>query len=101
MSLASELLHSTSKRRATNAATDGDAQEQPHREWNGLNSLVYGLIDKHEPDPKVNEALRVDLRLMQLSGLIDEIHPCSTRRVCRDAASVMSELLRLLPRTQK
>jgi hypothetical protein len=101
MSLASELLHNTAKRRASSGAASGVADQEPHRQWNDLNSIVYSLIDKHEPNPKVDAALRADLRLMQLSGLIDEMHPCTTRTVCREAASVMSELLRLLPRTRQ
>jgi len=101
MSLASELLHNTSKGKASSGAAAGVAKQEPHRQWNDLNSIVYGLIDKHEPNPAWDAALRADLRLMQLSGLIDEMHPCATRTVCREAASVMSELLRLLPRTRK
>jgi hypothetical protein len=99
MSLASELLQSAGKR------TNQDKHEsQPTEDvlakWNDLNHVVYALIDKHEPDPQVEKRLRYDLRVMQLSGLVNEFSPCATKKVCKEAANVMAELLRLLPWTR-
>jgi hypothetical protein len=100
MSLASDLLQSTSKR----SSSENSNQQQPAEEilgkWNDLNHVVYSLIDKHEPTPGTDQKLRAELRVMQLSGLINEFSPCATKKVCKEAAAVMAELLRLLPRTR-
>jgi hypothetical protein len=99
MSLASELLFNTTKGRKAHAE-QREAVDGAPTNWSDLNHIVYSLIDKHEPNPKLESALRTDMRVMQLSGLVDEFSPCTTRQVCKEAASVMAELLRLLPRTK-
>jgi hypothetical protein len=99
MSLASDLLYNTSKRRQAQNDMKEAAESAPAT-WAGLNSLVYSLIDKHEPDPKLETALKTDMRVMQLSGLINELSPCATRKVCKEASDVMAELLRMLPKTR-
>jgi hypothetical protein len=99
MSLASDLLQSTSKRSSAQKSNQQPAEEVLGK-WNDLNHVVYSLIDKHEPDPRVEKKLRTDLRVMQLSGLVNEISPCTTKKVCKEAADVMAELLRLLPRSR-
>jgi hypothetical protein len=96
MSLASELLFNTSK----GSKTQDESAEGAQVNWSDLNHIVYSLIDKHEPNPHLEAALRTDMRVMQLSGLVDELNSCPTRKVCKEAAAVMAELLRVLPRTK-
>lgn len=100
MSLASDLLQSTSKRSSAQDSNQQQPAEEVLGKWNDLNHVVYSLIDKHEPDPRVEQKLRSDLRVMQLSGLINELSPCPAKKVCKEAADVMTELLRLLPKTR-
>jgi hypothetical protein len=100
MSLASDLLQSTSKRRSEPNADGPQPAEEVLGKWNDLNHVVYALIDKHEPDPNIEGKLRSDLRVMQLSGLINEFSPCKEKKICKEAADVMAELLRLLPKTR-
>lgn len=100
MSLASDLLQSTSKRSSEENSNQQPSAEEVLGKWNDLNHVVYSLIDKHEPDPRIEQKLRSDLRVMQLSGLINELSPCPAQKVCKEASEVMAELLRLLPRTR-
>lgn len=99
MSLASDLLHSTSKRRDSAEWTGvaGGHQERVLR----LNNLVYGLIADHEPRGDIEATLRADLKIMSLSGLACESDALGTSYVCRQAAQVMAELRRLLPRCRE
>jgi hypothetical protein len=99
MSLATELLFNGTKRRVAQKEKRQSTNGAPSN-WADLNEMVYALIDKHEPNPQLDAALKADLRVMQLSGLIDEFSPCSTRRICKEASDVMAELLRVLPRTK-
>jgi hypothetical protein len=99
MSLASELLFNTSKGRKSEGEQHESA-DGAQTNWSDLNHIVYSLIDKHEPNPKLEAALRTDMRVMQLSGLVNEFSSCPTRKVCKEAATVMAELLRVLPRTK-
>jgi hypothetical protein len=102
MSLASDLLQSSGKKKEKNlsAKEQQPASSDVLGKWYDLNHVVYALIDKHEPDPRIEKQLRHDLRVMQLSGLINEFTPCTTKKVCKEASDVMAQLLRLLPRTR-
>ena len=99
MSLASELLHSTSKRRDLQQAQERSSD--PVQRLLGLNSIVYGLLSEHEPIGNTEALLRADLRIMHLSGLASENPGQVVARVCKQAASVMAELVRLLPRCRE
>lgn len=99
MSLASELLHSTSKRRDPQGGKGKDAD--PVQRLLCLNNIVYGLIADHEPVGDTEALLRADLRIMHLSGLTNEASGGVVTRVCKQAASVMAELVRLLPRCRE
>jgi hypothetical protein len=96
MSLASDLLHSTSKRRGLEGQPDliGESQERLLR----LNQVVYGLLSEHEPSGNLEARLRADLKIMSLSGLASENNLAKTSAICRQAAQIMAELNRLLPR---
>jgi hypothetical protein len=99
MSLASELLHSTSRRRDQQGAPikAGD----PVQKLLSLNHVVYGLISDHEPQGNTEALLRADLRIMHLSGLANEHAGGVVSKVCKQAAAVMAELVRLLPRCRE
>jgi hypothetical protein len=99
MSLASELLHSTSKRRDLQGAQGRGSD--PVQRLLALNSVVYGLLSDHEPTGDTEALLRADLRIMHLSGLTSESSDGVVTRVCKQAASVMAELVRLLPRCRE
>lgn len=101
MSLATELLFNAQMR------PEGDRDfhskevgEDSLGKWAGLNHVVYALIDTHEPSPELDARLRADLRMMQLSGLLNELDPSSPMRVYKHASQIMTEFLRLLPRTR-
>jgi hypothetical protein len=99
MSLASELLHSTSKRRDRDNSQD--RQIDPVQRLFTLDHVVYGLISEHEPPADTEKRLRADLRIILLSGLIREGGEGVVTRVCRQAAAVMAELIRVLPRCRE
>lgn len=94
MSIASELLYSTNKKRGvvgpySNAA--GSISNKP-----GLNELVYGLISSHEPNCRVESVLRSDLRIIGLSGLINQTSCYAAPNAYQKAALVVEELSRVL-----
>ncbi len=99
MSLASELLYSTSKR------TKKDSQQvrpvEPLKWLIGLNQVVYGLIAEHEPADGAGALSKTDFRIMHLSGLVDEQNDALVTGVCKQAASVMAELVRVLPKCRE
>ena len=99
MSLASDLLHSTSKRRDSDdwSVVAGGSQERLLR----LNNLVYGLMAEHEPIGNIAATLPADMRIMSLSGLLCENDIRGTCYVCRQESQVMAELRRLLPRCRE
>lgn len=99
MSLASELLYSTSKR-AKSDSVQGRAVD-PLKRLIALNHVVYGLIAEHEPSGSTEALLRADIKIMRLSGLIDEQSDAIVTGVCKQAASVMAELVRVLPRCRE
>jgi hypothetical protein len=99
MSLASDLLHSTSKRR--DSADWSGVAGGPQQRLLRLNNLVYGLMAEHEPIGNIDANLRTDLRIMSLSGLVCENDTLGTCYVCRQASQLMSELRRLLPRCRE
>jgi hypothetical protein len=99
MSLASDLLHSTNKRRDS-----GEWQgviEDPQERLLRLGNVVYGLLAEHEPSGSIEAILRADLRIMSLSGSVCENDNRGTCDVCRQASQVMAELRRLLPRCRE
>lgn len=101
MSLATELLFNNRKRQSAEGTEKPEgAGEDGLGRWADLNHVVYALIDKHEPSPDVDARLRADMKMMQLSGLISELHSGAPAKVYREASQVMGELLRLLPRTR-
>jgi len=99
MSLASELLHSTSKRRDRDVLQDRPID--PAQRLFTLDHVVHGLISEHEPHADTEARLRADLKIMLLSGLIREGGEGIITKVCRQAAGVMAELIRVLPRCRE
>jgi len=99
MSLASELLHSTSKRRDRDVLQDRPID--PAQRLFTLDHVVYGLISEHEPHADTEARLRADLKIMLLSGLIREGGEGIITKVCRQAAGLMAELVRALPRCRE
>jgi hypothetical protein len=99
MSLASDLLHSTSKRR--DLGEWHGVIDNPQERLLRLGNVVYGLIAEHEPSGNIEATLRADLRIMSLSGLVCENDNRGTCNVCRQASQVMAELRRLLPRCRE
>jgi len=96
MSIASELLHSTSKR--VNKPGGRIKEFDPLQRLVALDNVVYGLISEHEPSGGTADMLRADLKIMHLSGLVDRQSDTVVTRVCKQAAQVMAELIRVLPR---
>jgi len=96
MSLASDLLHSTSKKR--DSVEQSESASDSQRRLLRLNQVVYGLLEEHEPSGNLESRLRSDLRVMALSGLVNDNSITKTSTICRQAAQIMSELNRLLPR---
>ena len=99
MSLASDLLHSTSKRR--DSADWSGGAGGPQQRLLRLNNLVYGLIAENEKSGNIEATVRADLRIMSLSDLTCEGDARGTCNVCRQASQVMAELRRLLPRCRE
>lgn len=95
MSVASELIQSTSKRRREEGL-QMDAHSNV-RHLLSLNSVVYGLIGQHEPSGNTEARLRADLRLMHLSGLVPDSCCDEVVSSCQSASVTLAELRRLLP----
>lgn len=101
MSLASELLFNHIGHSVGEESDRRGSAEDALGRWYNLNHVVYALIGDHEPDPNLVARLRADIQVMQLSGLINEFSPNREGVVYKDAAQVMSQLLKLLPRTRE
>jgi hypothetical protein len=94
MSIASELLYSTNKKHIVVGPKSSSAACS--RNWPGLTELVYGLISSHEPNFRVESTLRSDLRIIGLSGLINQNSYTDTPDAYQKAALVVDELCRVL-----
>jgi hypothetical protein len=98
MSLASELLQSTSKRRNTDGFSGSLAC--PIRRLSALNHIVYGLMSEHMNSDYAGAHLQTDLKIMLLSGMINKQCGQNITQVCREASSVMYELASILNDTR-
>jgi hypothetical protein len=76
----------------------GESSDKALTNWSDLNHIVYGLIDKYEPNPWLGAQLRAEVRVMQASGLVNQYSSCETYKACKAASAVLAELQRLLPR---
>jgi hypothetical protein len=98
MGVASELLYSAGKR-----PNPDDTQGQsiaPIQRLQALNPIVYALVAEHEPPEYTEARLRSDLTIMHLSGLASEGSDLVVTRVCQQAAAIMAEFVRLIPKSR-
>lgn len=99
MSLASELLQSTGKRRGSDRSWEG--WNHPLRHFQVLDEVVYGLLAEHDTPWHASQRSRADLRIMYASGQLGHESVPPITQACERAALVVAELSRLLPRCKE